>query len=98
MTYEKFEKLFTLLYKQHHLQVKWCESIPHEIVGVFIHNSYVNSILMINDELLDNLFEDIYLRFDVHNLLLSSKETLEELLSYFKMVYFNETRDNSGIC
>jgi hypothetical protein len=106
MTYEKFEQIFSFLYNQNKAQNAWVDKLPHDISSAFFDNEYVNSISLSKEMLLDNLFEDQFLRYDIDYILYNearyiingdiewkfdNSSELEEFLEYFKEVYFTES-------
>ena len=105
MTYEKFEYIFSFLYNQNKIQNAWVDKLPVDISSAFFDNELTNSLGLSKEMLLDNLFEDQFLRYDIDYILYNearyiingdiewkfdSSSELEEFLSYFKDVYFSE--------
>jgi hypothetical protein len=107
MTYEKFEQIFSFLYNQNKAQNAWVDKLPYDISSAFFDNEYVNSLILSKEILLDNLFEDQFLRYDIDYILYNEaryiisgdieykfegSDELEEFLKYFKEVYFTENQ------
>lgn len=106
MTYEKFEAIFTFLYNQRKIQNAWVDKLPLDISCAFFDNEYVNSLSLSKEMLLDNLFEDQFIRYDIDYILYNEaryiisgdkeykfegSNELGEFLDYFKEVYFTES-------
>jgi len=100
MNFEKFEPIFTLIYKEYQKRDEFLDLVPLSLRESVFDNEYTNSLEFINDRLIDSLFSE-EVASDINYFLYDWKigfmiirddieyviNDFEDMLKYFKKNY-----------